>query len=91
MELGVKKYRIGSDLKAYDVALFLDGIAGADEDVGTIGFGSMSFEAFRSWQEIVNLSQSWLSMREAKGEAVMLSEHFSSDDDGSFRCTLLLS
>ena len=35
MELGVKKYRIGSDLKAYDVALFLDGIAGADEDVGT--------------------------------------------------------
>jgi hypothetical protein len=35
MELGVKKYRIGSDLKAYDVALFLDGIAGADEDVAT--------------------------------------------------------
>lgn len=35
MELGVKKYRIGSDLKAYDVALFLDGIAGADEGVAT--------------------------------------------------------
>lgn len=58
---------------------------------GITGFGSMSFEAFRSWQEIVNLSQSWLSMQEAKGEVVMLSEHFSSDDDGLFRCTLLLS
>ena len=62
-----------------------------ESKLGTSGFGSMTFEAFRSWQDIVNLSQSWLSMQEAKGEIVMLSEHFASDDDGLFRCTLLLS
>ena len=62
-----------------------------ESNSGTTGFGSMSLEAFRSWQDIVNLSQSWLSMQEAEGEVVMLSEHFASDDDGLFRCTLLLS
>ena len=62
-----------------------------ESKLGTSGFGSMSFEVFRSWQDIVNLSQSWLSMQEAKREVVMLSEHFASDDYGLFRCTLLLS
>jgi len=58
---------------------------------GSTGLGNMSLDAFRSWQAILNLSQSWLSIQRGSGEVVMLSEHFASDDDELFRSTLLLS